>query len=315
MPNCRVLLSTLPGRSLDAIQRRQWPEMTLQPLTVPERKELLAKFLQQFSKKLTASQTERIVSAEQTANPLYLGTLLDELRQFGSYELFEQRLTWYLETTDLRELFERVLTRWEEDFGGETDLVGDSLSLIWASRFGLSEAELLCVLGPDDQPLPRAKWTPIFLATGYNLVIRGGLLNFGHQYLRDAVHEAYFPTETHERQVRLRLASYFDRGAELTDRKLDEEPWLLHEAAAWEQQKKLLAGIPIFVKLRSKERWKWELHRYWVALSSRYDPCDAYCEALIHWESGVSSHNDLPVTLNELATSITNEPNRAPRSR
>ena len=95
-PNFRVILSTLPGRSLEATRRRQWMEMTVQALTVRERKELLEAFLARYSRRLSEQRVDRIASAEQCANPLFLYAMLDELRQFGEHERLGERIEHYL---------------------------------------------------------------------------------------------------------------------------------------------------------------------------------------------------------------------------
>ena len=62
------------------------------------------------------------------------------------------------------------MARWEEDYDGERpELVKDALSLIWASRRGLSEAELLDLLGTRRQPLPHAVLAPFFLGAADRL--------------------------------------------------------------------------------------------------------------------------------------------------
>ncbi len=93
-------------------------------------------------------------------------TLLEELRLFGEHENLEKRIDYYLEARNPYELYKKVLIRWEEDYEGDSDLVGDSMTLIWASRKGLTESELLHLLGTDKEPLPRALWSPLFLAAG-----------------------------------------------------------------------------------------------------------------------------------------------------
>ena len=49
-------------------------------------------------------------------NPLFLKTLVEELRMFGVPEL-SKRIDYYLESKTVDDLFERVLDRVEGDFG------------------------------------------------------------------------------------------------------------------------------------------------------------------------------------------------------
>jgi len=265
-PNCRVILSTLPGRSLDATRHRQWPEMTVQPLTVPERKELLEKFLAQYSRRLSPARVERIASAEQTANPLFLRAMLDELRQFGEHERLSERIKHYLAAYDPKELYERILERWEQDYG--QNLVRQSLSLIWAARRGLSEAELLDLLGEDGQPLPRANWTPLFLAVASSLVSHSGYVGFAHDYIRKAIHRRYLRDDQQSRATRLCIARYFG-SRELDFRKVEEFPWQLWRARQWSDLYQFLAGADTFTAVAAAELE--DAKMYWVGMEANSD--------------------------------------------
>jgi tetratricopeptide (TPR) repeat protein len=211
---------------------------------------------------------------------------------------------WYLSAPDLPTLFDRILIRWDEDFGRDPehpDLVHRSLCLIACARFGLSEAELLDLLGKIGQPLPRRPWTPFYLAAENALAVRAGLLNFGHDHLRTAVRQRWLEKAEAERQFRLQLAGYFAAVTEPTDRKLDELPALLRDTSESERLKDLLVELPTFLRLRSTERWKWELHGLWLGLGERYDPVDVYRRALAETEPNLPSEQ-LSYVLDEVAT-------------
>ncbi len=66
----RLILSTLSGRSLVELKRRAWPILEVFPLSQEERLELIQQCLAQYSKTLSSAFTDRLVRAEQTANPL-----------------------------------------------------------------------------------------------------------------------------------------------------------------------------------------------------------------------------------------------------
>jgi tetratricopeptide (TPR) repeat protein len=275
-PGCRVIVSTLPGRGLEAIRRRQWPEMEVKPLTVTERAELIAKFLGQFGKKLQSREIERIATAGQTSNPLFLRAMLGELRQFGERARVGERISHYLGAGTPEELFGRVLVRWEDDYEGDTDLVGDALSLLWAARRGLSESELKLLLGGAESPCPQARWSPLYLAMSDALVVNEGLITFGHQYLRDAVQEAYLPSEDHRRKIHRRLALFFASSGTITDRKIDEETWQCWRAEAWDDMHDSLINLDLFVAMR--ERGESTIN-YWRSLPARFDPTQSYLHA------------------------------------
>lgn len=95
-PNIRVILSTLHGRSLVALQKRNWQTYTIQPINEQERQKFIEDYLEQYRKKLADKQAERVSQAEQTSNPLYLKALLDELRVYGYHFMLDQRIDHYL---------------------------------------------------------------------------------------------------------------------------------------------------------------------------------------------------------------------------
>ena len=263
--NVRLLVSTLPGRSLDEARRHHWPEMSVRPLSVDERKKLIQEYLGHRAKKLSDGRCQRIAAAPQSANPLYLRVLLDELCVAADHEGLDVRIDYYLSAPGPAELYEKVIARWEDDYEGDSDLVGDALSLVWASRRGFSEAELLEALGDDNGPLPRARWSPLFLAMAGALVSRRGLLNFAHDFLRSAVREAYLPSEHHQQEAHLKLADYFEPKP-ASPRRTDELPWQLVEAKEWQRLKDLLVDRDFLIM--ACDRNEYEVESFWAQLES-----------------------------------------------
>jgi len=319
--NIRLIVSTLPAkkrkdftaegaeelmklkeqirsRPLEELKRRDWPSLAVEPFNQSERKVFIKDYLKQYVKELDTVQTERIAAAQQTSNPLYLRALLEELRLFGKHEELGDKITYYLEAQNPYELYTKVVVRWEEDYEEDNDLVGESMSLIWASRRGLSEGELLDTLGKDGEPLPQAVWSPLFLAAEGSLVNRSGLLNFFHDYLRDAVRDTYMPAEETQQEAHMRLAGYFEKKRKppleadglkedvnikemqeallISPRIVDELPWQLAQAKEWERLHHLLSDLPFFMALWNANEY--ELKGYWskVEGSSRYRMVDAY---------------------------------------
>ncbi len=241
----RVVLSSGPGAPADEIERRGWPRLELPPLPTGERHDFTARYLARYGKTLTTAQASRIESAPQTGNPLYLRTLLEELRIFGTFELVDARISHYLEATTPASLFTLVLDRCAHDYDGDRPgLTNDALSLLWAARHGLSEDELLELLGTDESPLPQAHWSPLFLALEGSLTSHAGLLRIGHPHLADAIAARCLPTTDHARVVHRRLADYFS--ARRPWRLLDELPWQLAQAGEWERLRGILTDPTTF---------------------------------------------------------------------
>ena len=268
--NVRLVVSTLSSRPWEELKKRGWPVLTVEPLTVHEREELIDKYLKRYAKALSPGPAHRIAAAQQTGNGLYLSTLLNELRQFGRYEELDQRIDWYLQATNPVQLYRKVIERWEQDYGQPyplcENIVRESLTRLWAARRGLSEIELLESLGTAGSPLPRAVWSPLYLAAGDALVNRSGLLTFAHDFLREAVRDAYLPDEAHEQAAHRKLATYFE-AQEQGPRRLDELPWQWQGAAEWQKLADLLAVPSFFTALWEKDQF--EVKAYWTQIESR----------------------------------------------
>lgn len=275
--NVRIVVSTLPGRTLDEIEKRNWPTLKVELLSPDERRKLITEYLAQYAKSLSPLRVERIVAAPPASNPLYVRALLDELRLISTHEELEERINDYLKAKAPNELYDKIIARWEDDYG--QDLVRQSLSLIWAARRGLSEAELLDLLGKDGQQLPRATWTPYYLSAESSLVSQCGLLTFSHGYVSESVAKRYFQSENVARCAHEVLADYFSNqpllfrfqneqqnidvspffaGSAIPDaldhiaprpynrRKIEEQPWQTRIAKEWRKLSLLMSDLMFF---------------------------------------------------------------------
>ena len=201
----RLIVSALPGDTLDIPGKRAWPTLCIQPLTTAERRRMIVDYLARFSKMLDGDRLDRLSAEPSAANPLYLKILLDELRVTGTYERLDERLNDYLAAKDIPALLGKVLTRYQRDYEHDRKgLVSEALGLIWAARRGLSENELLRLLKsePSNQ-LPLATWAPLRAALEEGLVDHSGILNFAHEFLRKAVETFFLPDSNKKNDFRL----------------------------------------------------------------------------------------------------------------
>ena len=264
-PRVRIVLAMSDRRVRASAAARGWPSMTVPPLTLAERRALVARYVREkHGGRLSREQTERIVAAPQAANPLFLRTLLDELRALGERHRLDDRIAFYLAAPASAELYALVLERWESDYERDRPgLVGDALRLIWAARRGLAESELLDLLGSDGAPLPQAVWAPFHLAVWDALVDRSGTLGFFHEGLRRAVERKYFERDGDATAAHLRLAKYFGARRD-SARAVDELPWQLAQAGAWPELHALLGRLEFF-----KRAWlanEFDVKAWWARM-------------------------------------------------
>ena len=188
-PHVRVIMSATNARLIECARRQRWHLVKLDVWSVADRRTFITEWLRTFGRKLNRESTERIASARQTAQPLYLRTLLEELRMFGSFERLPDKIDESLQAKTARELYGQMLARLEGI--GDAIRVRDLFTLLRVSRRGLTEAELAILLASRMSPLPSAKLSPILLAAREALASTRGRLRCDRLELRDAICERY----------------------------------------------------------------------------------------------------------------------------
>jgi tetratricopeptide (TPR) repeat protein len=273
--NVRLVLSTTGGRTLAEIERRRWPTLEIGPLHSRERIEVINSSLELSGKRMATALVRRIGSARQTTAPLYLRTLVEELRIFGSHKHLQERVDDYLEATSVEQLYSKVLGRLEVDY--DPDRTRDAMSLLAAARHGLSEPELLDLLGQEGSPLPGAYWSPLYLAIRESLIDRSGVLSFFHAGLRSAVDFRYLADPARRAAAHRRLADYFaSSGTDPTPRQVEELPWQLRALNDWRRLAELLGNPPFFMAAWSADPFEVKNHWAQIEANSTVRLADVY---------------------------------------
>ncbi len=274
--NVRIILSTTPGPTLDALRTRGWPEYELQPLTFKDREAMITRFLSEFHKALPLSECQQIARDDKTASPLFLRTLLEELRLFGAYERLDERIRYYLSTDDTSDLFQRVLDRIEDDFG--EDLIHRLMTLVWASRSGLTEDDFLSLTR-----LTRAGASQLLIALEYHLVQRQGYIRFFHDHLNEAVERKYLADDESRRKAHAELGKFYLTEPS-SERRASELPYQLGEGGMLEELRDWLVDIPEFMRYATEDE-QWRFIGYWLKLDGKYDRAKSYEDALDEYKS------------------------------
>ncbi|XP_052059702.1 uncharacterized protein LOC127700331 [Mytilus californianus] len=264
-PNVFLLISTLPGRAMNACIEAGFPSMKVKPLQESQKMQIITDYLEGiYGKSLTTEQKEMIINVKQTSNPLYLKSLLDEVRMFGSFRTLTNKISEYLSAESPQDLFAKILERLEEEFEkGQTprkDLVRDATTALWCSNRGMSESELVELLD-----IPSAVWSPFYISLYENLVNRNGILNFFHDHLRQAVERKYIPTSEAKVKGYMCLAD-FHAAKETSDRTVEELPFLLTKAGQLDRLKETITDLEVFYRLSDNEDGIFELIKAWKTL-------------------------------------------------
>ncbi len=219
--NGKILFSTLQGdETMRTFENRHYPLFTLKPLEEAEKNMLVKEYLGDFRKKLSTAQITRIVQDPQNENTLVLKTLLDELIRFGEHNRLDERIDYYLQADSIEDFFDRLLARYEEDYG--KNLVEETLSAIRYSYSGLSETELIGIAR-----LSLLHWSQFYCAFKTHLTLKDGLVTFSHPFIESAVQARYAQNEA---EMRNRIVNYFAEQPD-TDRAHIELPYQYYRLA------------------------------------------------------------------------------------
>ncbi|MCC7439690.1 MAG: tetratricopeptide repeat protein [Armatimonadetes bacterium] len=278
-PSVRLIVSTIPNDSAQRLIERGWKSLELRPLDVAEREAMVVRYLGEYHKGLSPQAVRAIASHQQTASPLFLRTLLEELRLCGDYHLLGRHLEYYLQAQSPQELFGCVMERMERDYG--QTVVCNALSLIACSRHGLAEHDLL-----EISSISRLDLSTLLHALDFHLIHRDGVLDFFHEYLREAVEARYLTNPETRQQYHLHIAEFFQQkySAATVAQPL---PWMVALELPWQwstigdtaRLHDAIASLPITLPFVATDH-TYELLRYWLQLGNLEQMEQAYCQQL-----------------------------------
>ncbi len=236
--NVHLVVSVLPG-DCEASLRGKHPEpqlVELQPMQASEAGELLDLWLEASSRKLLTTQRREVLDKFAFCGlPLYLKLAFEEARQWHS---FSDPVQTVLHEGIPALISDNLFSRLAEPASHGELLVAHALGYLAASRYGLSENELLDVLSADEavkadflrrsprspqvDRLPVVVWSRLYFDLEPYLSERVSdgtvLLAFYHNQLREASAGQYLSGEA-GRARHAALASYFKIKADpLADR-------------------------------------------------------------------------------------------------
>lgn len=274
----QLIVSTTPGGTEDRLTEREWQHLEVTPLEDERiRQSIVVRYLGEFRKGISPDQLRRVISDPKAHSPLFLRVVAEELRLHGEHETIDAMIDRYGAAADLLDVFDLILARMESDYG--VVQVTDLLRLIGASRNGLSESELLDLLGTNRLDLSR-----LLFAFDYHLLRRDGLLGFFHDYLRRAVERRYLGDEQTRDRTHLGLAEHFESG-ELNERSAGEQIWQYAQAG---NDGRLLTALanPAVLHLAYTNTGVYEVLSEWSRLrDAGHDP-EAIYQTSVEKETG-----------------------------
>ena len=185
----------------------------LKGLQTPEDKEkAIEEFYKPYGKKLEREYREMIAKSDKTSIPLFLKSLLEELRIYGDYNTLGERIKELINLKEEDDIFEKVFERCERDYG---DYVRDILCLIALSKDGLTEPELLDLL--KDKQVNRAQLSTFFYALENYFIEIQGRLKPAHSQIGKAIGDRYLTSDKVVAEYREKIISLFEDYAKQED--------------------------------------------------------------------------------------------------
>ena len=266
-----IVISADESGTLRRLRLRDHTELTVGKLSSDEITHITEEYLASYSKSLGSAHMAMLAASGEARDPLYLITVLNEIRQTGRHEELTGQFEYYLASRGTGDLFSKVLQRIDKEFGADGSMLPEKmLRLMEACRGGIGEAELISILGD----LPQAKLAPLRLALDPFTAAGDGSIDICVPEFRDAVRKHYNIDDTCIDETRGALAEWFTSHRE-TPRRSYVLPWLLERLGRYPELAAAVSEPECLSEIL--ERDKFELKEYWARLSAAgFSPADSY---------------------------------------
>jgi len=220
----------------------------IEALNNEDQKKLIVKYQDEYGKTLEGEIVTQIVQHPQTDNTLFLYTLLTEIRLLGNHKQKIDDIASYLNAKNVAELFSKILERLERDY--KTGLTREVLSLIYVSRDGLSENNLMEIMNKNStKKVSRLEFSPLFLAIEEHLLNRDGLYGFFHGFIEEAVENRYLSRDELINVERSKIADYFGN-SDIDNQRIRELPFQLFRLEDRDRLYECLFIVDFFIEIQ-----------------------------------------------------------------
>jgi nephrocystin-3 len=219
-----VVTATTGTTQQNALLRRKWRSVPLHQLPETAKIAMSRKFMAARAKTLTQEQLDTIASADQTAEPLFLRAILEELVVFGKFEELDKRIQELLSCPSVVDVYTYKIDRLRQAVD-DVDQVTEVLCFMWVSRAGVSAEDLQTLVGMKGDDFERMH----FALDGF-LMNRTGLLDFVDPKLREAVQVVFLDHRSKVKEYRKRLARYLEQTYQPDEDRYSEVAWQYSQA-------------------------------------------------------------------------------------
>lgn len=151
-PNIKVIFTTNKTEDIEYFEKKGWESLEVVNLQKAEVQELARKYFTFYSKSLAFDLIAKFYKNKNCQHPLFLVTILNELRKFGDHEKLSNKISELTHYISLSTLFEGLLNIWQVDFNEPEEtgnFVKEVLCHIEACPGGISEFALISLIAPN----------------------------------------------------------------------------------------------------------------------------------------------------------------------
>ena len=200
----RTIITCSPGPALDCLLERGWPVLELGYydegrhwicLDIESKAEIIERYVGFRSyPAIDPVMINEILDNPMTGNMNFMLQLVDEMciLEMSGRNKEQADYLMLLQAQDMISFYDYLLWKWEKFFDRiHPNFVRRVMCLVWGSRFGIGEQEILNILCD----IPRIGLLHFFNTTRYCWHWSDGLVNFSHQTLRNATEYRYLPSK------------------------------------------------------------------------------------------------------------------------
>lgn len=274
--NYRGKKESIPHRTFVELQRRQCPMLRVEQLGANTRSSVINAFANLYpeSFELSDAQQFKIVTAQSSAQPMYLRTLLQAFRLATSLTTqgHDQLLEKFLGCVTAHELIDKTLSiccggGGDEQCEGELgECIGKMFAMIFVARKGLTEEEIWALLKMESrfEPTQEQAVKLMSILKEFTMVVNG-LHSFSHEIYREVAYHKFISSREQLLRWHHIMARFFGQ-LPPCDRKLEGLPYHLEMAGSWSKVKNCLTDIENFL-LWWTPKFKFDFLNFWAGLT------------------------------------------------
>lgn len=159
-------------------------KIRLDYLAKKDRKEIITKTLNDYGKKLTGLQLQKIVADNKTENPFILRNLINSIINLRNPEDLDAHIWDFCQAKNEKEFYIYLISRVERIYG--KDLTRDFLLSISVSRKGIPEEDLRMIL-----KIKQTEFSLIYYGVGLIIKNISGYIKLANDYIKDCIIDYY----------------------------------------------------------------------------------------------------------------------------